>query len=196
MTTRKEQHEKVRVLLKNAVTSLCRQGLGNNAGFSIEALIGITLEDGDVMLISINETVDDGTISAELMTLSDEELQPSFDHNDPTWPKKRRLFSHSLRYGSKRKRGKLRKVIRKSRCIKAERFTSPDEGAIFKSIGEKLEEGCVDEKNQVEILGDEKPLQTLNNSKGCLDAIHQNALSTDPDTVVMLSEVLSRITVN
>lgn len=58
MTTMKEdQQTRVRSLLTDAVTLLCRTGLRYNAGFTVEGLLGITIDNADVFLVNIRETV-------------------------------------------------------------------------------------------------------------------------------------------
>ena len=51
------EQERIRDLLARALPLLCRSGLSFSSEFSIEALIGITLDKNDVFLVSINETV-------------------------------------------------------------------------------------------------------------------------------------------
>lgn len=49
--------QRVKTLLTETITLLCKNGLHFTSGFSIEALIGITLDEDDVFLVSIKETV-------------------------------------------------------------------------------------------------------------------------------------------
>jgi hypothetical protein len=49
--------ERVKTLLKDTITLLCRNGLTFKSKFSIEALIGVTLDDEDIFLVSINELI-------------------------------------------------------------------------------------------------------------------------------------------
>ena len=51
------EQERVRLLLKEAIPLLCKNGLTYNKEFCIEALVGITLDQNDVFLVSIKETV-------------------------------------------------------------------------------------------------------------------------------------------
>ncbi len=53
----KQDQQKLRDLLKETITLLCKNGLAYTDQFSVEALIGITLDKDDVMLVSISETV-------------------------------------------------------------------------------------------------------------------------------------------
>ncbi len=53
----KADQQKIKTLLKDTITLLCKNGLEYNAEFCIEALIGITLDKNDVFLVNINETV-------------------------------------------------------------------------------------------------------------------------------------------
>ena len=56
----KEQQRHIRGLISETLTLLCKSGLTYKANFSIEALIGITLDDNDVILVNINENVKGG----------------------------------------------------------------------------------------------------------------------------------------
>lgn len=49
--------QRVKTLLTETITLLCKNGLHFKTEFSIEALIGITLDEDDVFLVSIKETI-------------------------------------------------------------------------------------------------------------------------------------------
>ena len=55
--TLKPDQERIRSLLAETITLLCRNGLNFKSEFSVEALIGITLDNADVFLVNIKETV-------------------------------------------------------------------------------------------------------------------------------------------
>jgi len=57
MTEKDEQQKRVRSILCEAVTLLCRSGLSYNSGFTVEGLLGITVDNADVFLVNIRETV-------------------------------------------------------------------------------------------------------------------------------------------
>ncbi len=59
----KTDQEKIKALLKDTITLLCRNGLPYSNEFCVEALIGITLDKDDVMLVSINETVKSSAVA-------------------------------------------------------------------------------------------------------------------------------------
>ena len=81
MVVQSEQ-DRIRQLLSRALPLLCKSGLSFTNEFSIEALIGITLDKDDVFLVSIKETfscddkshefVDSSTSATLEMTVSDE----------------------------------------------------------------------------------------------------------------------------
>jgi len=73
--TFKPDQERIRVLLSETITLLCRNGLNFKSQFSIEALIGITLDHSDVFLVSIKETIHSPALSEELI----DTLEPSTD---------------------------------------------------------------------------------------------------------------------
>ena len=49
--------ERVKTVLKDTITFLCRNGLTFKSSLCVDALIGVTLDDDDVFLISIHELV-------------------------------------------------------------------------------------------------------------------------------------------
>ena len=51
------EKERIELLLKETLTMLCKNGLPYDNKFNIQALIGITLDDSDVLLISLNEFI-------------------------------------------------------------------------------------------------------------------------------------------
>ena len=53
----KADRERVKALLTETITLLCKNGLNYQSEFAIEALIGITLDRDDVFLFSIKETI-------------------------------------------------------------------------------------------------------------------------------------------
>jgi len=53
----KKEQERVKELLKETITILCRNGLHYKNEFSVEALIGITLDREEVFLVNICETI-------------------------------------------------------------------------------------------------------------------------------------------
>ena len=68
----KEERERIKVLLKDTITILIKNGLEYKHSLSLEALIGVTLDEDDVFLVSINELV---------KNKSDQSLNAS-DHGD------------------------------------------------------------------------------------------------------------------
>ena len=55
------EQERVKALLSQALPMLCKSGLNFSSKFSVEALIGITLDDDKVMLVSVKETIQNET---------------------------------------------------------------------------------------------------------------------------------------
>ncbi len=53
----KSEQERIKAILKDTITLMCKNGLTYDSEFSVEALIGITLDNDKVFLVSINETV-------------------------------------------------------------------------------------------------------------------------------------------
>ncbi len=53
----KPEQQQMQVLLTEAITVLCKNGLQYRSHFNVEGLLGITLDDEDVFLVSIKQTV-------------------------------------------------------------------------------------------------------------------------------------------
>ena len=56
MATRSDQ-ERIRALLTEAITVLCKNGLGYKSEFCIDGLLGITVDNDDIFLVKINEKI-------------------------------------------------------------------------------------------------------------------------------------------
>ena len=67
----KEDQERVKVLISDTITLLCRNGLTFKSKFNINALIGITLDEDDVFLLDIRETVKNAGVGEESGAESD-----------------------------------------------------------------------------------------------------------------------------
>ena len=74
----KEDQAKVKALLTEAITVLCKNGLSYRAEFSVEGLLGITLDNDEVFLISINET-----IRSEFAQHTPQKAMPPMQHRSP-----------------------------------------------------------------------------------------------------------------
>ena len=57
LMTMREDQEKVKALLTEAISVLCKNGLSYREEFTIEGLLGITLDNEDVFLVNINEHI-------------------------------------------------------------------------------------------------------------------------------------------
>ena len=53
----KPEQQQMQMLLTEAITVLCKNGLQYRSHFNVEGLLGITLDDEDVFLVSIKQTV-------------------------------------------------------------------------------------------------------------------------------------------
>ena len=56
MVMAKEEVKRMRTLLSDAITTLCRSGLRYKETLLVEGLIGITLDEGDIVLVNVNKT--------------------------------------------------------------------------------------------------------------------------------------------
>ena len=87
----REEQERVRTLLCDTITLLCRNGLSFKTEFNISAVIGITLDKEDVFLVDIRETIKSANGEA-----SDSGESEKRDSETPSRKsRKRRKRSHS-----------------------------------------------------------------------------------------------------
>ena len=82
------ERERVKDLLKETITILCRNGLQYKQEFSIEALIGITLDKDEVFLVSIKETIQ--TLAEKAHNSSEDEQSETDSSLSPKSPKNRK----------------------------------------------------------------------------------------------------------
>lgn len=68
----KPDQERVRQLLTETVTLLCRNGLQYNKQMKVQGLLGITLDEQDVVLVQIDETIGDLLAAQPPSVYSDE----------------------------------------------------------------------------------------------------------------------------
>jgi len=57
LPTRMTQQDQMQALLKDTIVLLCQNGLRFQSQFNIEALLAITVDQNEVLLVSIKETV-------------------------------------------------------------------------------------------------------------------------------------------
>lgn len=76
-----DEQERVRQLLTEALTVLCKNGLKYSSKFCVEGLLGITLDDNDILLINIRETVKDGQVQSGISGAGPSPMQ----HRTPTF---------------------------------------------------------------------------------------------------------------
>ena len=53
----KNEQDQIRAILVQAIANICRKGLTYHKNFSIEGLLGITLDDEEIFLLNIKETI-------------------------------------------------------------------------------------------------------------------------------------------
>ena len=54
---KKTEQDQIRAILVQAIANICRKGLTYRKNFSIEGLLGVTLDDDEIFLLNIKETV-------------------------------------------------------------------------------------------------------------------------------------------
>lgn len=59
----KQDQQRVKSLLTDAITIMCKSGLPYKSEFCIEGLLGITLDNHDIFLINIKETIRNASLS-------------------------------------------------------------------------------------------------------------------------------------
>lgn len=91
----KPDQERVRTLLQDTITLLCRNGLTYKNEFDIKALIGITLDKDEVFLVDIKETIKNAADPEKEVDSEEEE-----DNSVPNSPSRKRR-----KHGRKRSHG-------------------------------------------------------------------------------------------
>ena len=71
-----DEQERVRQLLTEAITVLCKNGLKYSSKFCVEGLLGITLDDNDILLVNIKETIASGSGSSAGISVSPMQSRP------------------------------------------------------------------------------------------------------------------------
>ena len=77
-----DEQERVRQLLTEAITVLCKNGLKYSSKFCVEGLLGITLDDNDILLVNIRETIGSGS-SAGISVSPMQSRPPSLSSRSP-----------------------------------------------------------------------------------------------------------------
>ena len=57
LPTKMTQQDHIQAVIKNTIVLLCQNGLRFQSQFSVEALMAITVDQSEVLLVSIKETV-------------------------------------------------------------------------------------------------------------------------------------------
>lgn len=68
MMSRMEKH-RLKKLLSDTLLLLCQNSLPDGACFSIEALVGLTLDNDEILLVSLNKTVSGSNVQQKLEAL-------------------------------------------------------------------------------------------------------------------------------
>lgn len=104
----KTDQERIKALLKDTITLLCRNGLSFKTEFAVEALIGITLDKDDVFLVSINEIIrtELGAKLAAAEEAASSEPHPAIEGD--TWGNESDGSQHGSPHNRKRRRKRRR----------------------------------------------------------------------------------------
>ncbi len=97
-----DEQERVRQLLTEALTVLCKNGLKYSSKFCVEGLLGITIDDNDILLINIRETVKDGQVQSGISGTGPSPMQhrtPTFSARSPAMGSRGRMAVTSPRRG-------------------------------------------------------------------------------------------------
>ena len=92
MLRREQEQERVRQLLTEAVTLLCRNSLHFEEEVSVEGLIGITLDRHDIFLVSIRETVQQAFKEISSANKGEKRTEPEAE--SATSSKRRKVLEH------------------------------------------------------------------------------------------------------
>lgn len=80
----KPDQERVRSLLTDTITLLCKNGLHFKKQLKVEGLIGVTLDDDEVFIVHLNEIVEDFTTSSQAIEQDNEKRLQS---NHSSYPR-------------------------------------------------------------------------------------------------------------
>ena len=86
---RKEEVERMRELLVEAITTLCRSGLKYSSAMRVEGLLGVTLDEEDIILVNVNKTYnvpkpEDKTVQKPKIHVEVENQSDGEVSNEPT----------------------------------------------------------------------------------------------------------------
>ena len=92
----KPDQERVRTLLTDTVTLLCKNGLQFEKNIKVQGLLGITLDDDDVFVVHINELMGDPEkVGSSVASEPEEQLVHSRPTPIMSSPRKRRRSRES-----------------------------------------------------------------------------------------------------
>ena len=95
----KEDQKRVRTLLTDTITLLCKNGLTYKKNMKVQGLLGITLDDEDVFIVHVNECM--GGLAIPSSTGTDDRLKESDDRvHERRSPTKRRRRRSAEMYES------------------------------------------------------------------------------------------------
>ena len=89
----KPDQQKMQQLLSEAITVLCKNGLNYQSHVNVEALIGITLDDDEVFLVSVRETIQ--SIKLQQMAIASPTYSSSPAHRPKATPNRKRTASNT-----------------------------------------------------------------------------------------------------
>jgi len=91
------EHDRLRSLLTETITCLCRNGLKFNENICVQGLLGITLDNNDVFVVHINETLTTGNNKAADIVIPVSSEEQSF----PTRSLKRQFPREGIKTAKK-----------------------------------------------------------------------------------------------
>ena len=140
----KSDQQRMKELLKETITLLCKNGLHYKSEFCVEALIGITLDHDDVFLVNIKETIKDelkaAKDSSNLLT-HDGVAEKNYPINTETDSSIRR--KHSEREGKRK---------RTNNQVNEDLYRPTSSGDISRAAHDELGYTCADVPTDVDMV--------------------------------------------
>ena len=92
----KPDQQKMQQLLSEAITVLCKNGLNYQSHVNVEALIGITLDDDEVFLVSVRETIQNMKQQQMSVTSPTYTISPALTQRPKATPTRKRPAPNSF----------------------------------------------------------------------------------------------------
>lgn len=149
----KKAENQVKILLAETILAMCRNTLNNHAEVNVEGLLGITLDNDEIFLVSINQTISNPDVpSKSSKKQSVEENVGGSDANESTSRRKRAKSktnddSSSESDEETNKEGKAKKRRRKRKKRQGSKSSNEESGSSSESEENDIKPSIPHERN-------------------------------------------------